>query len=846
MMLSVCSISGFAVNADYFTATPQTENIELENDFSLAFKKVFRQVFNNFFEMLRFHKALSVTEVELNKNNVTIEEDSYVSLKATVEPSKAPNKTIHWKSADSEIATVSNTGNVVGKKTGKTTIYAVADDGGFYDKCIVTVTPKPTVEIPCAQLTLNAEKIEMYVNTESNSFPVYSVDYKITPTDTTDKLTVKSSDSKVATAEIEYGEVHIVGKGKGAAIITVSCGNISRNINVNVNEYGCTWKYDENTATLTVSGYGVLTTTAVVRDNIRTEHSPWKNIIENVKHIIVEEGFTRIDRDVFDDTRVLENISIPSSCESIGRNFIGRGEIEKLVLPEGLVTIEEDALLFSDVQSLCIPSTVTEIESPGTLNIDDEIVVDKNNEYYSSENGVLFNKTKTELLAFPCDYKQAEYVIPDTVTTIGERGMFDTGALKTLYISGNTSTISKDCFLVSSIEEVHFGETTSPKNSNGVYLGSLSSKKNIKFFVDDNNLHFASPDGYALYNKELTVLYALAMKNVFDDYNEYYILDGTQKIGEDALYSTVDAHFEAFSNPDGTLNVETKRIHIPQSVTNHNELRFYHAFDYNVGYGVSESGITGTELPLVNDDYALITFVVPISITNENYEVTYSLHTCDFFHKNLIVKAGTKFDSLKFMNFKILQAYNLELVNSKTEFVAEGGKHYYVPVTTADLYEPSVISLKGNDGTITTTFMSSELRYTYLKYYPEAIYPYIYEMLKFSPEFESLIYSEELIKAIITDVNIYNNTSSLSPLNDGSYISVSYDLSKLNVGKVQVSVYETSPEPNIITLAFAEGTHIHAGYIAEILSSKYNIEALVDACDCVIEKDGIYSVNAYA
>ncbi len=48
------------------------------------------------------------------------------------------------------------------------------------------------------------------------------------------------------------------------------------------------------------------------------------------------------------------------------------------------------------------------------------INVDKNNAVYSSVDGVLFNKKKTELIAYPNAKKDADYTIPDGVKTLSE------------------------------------------------------------------------------------------------------------------------------------------------------------------------------------------------------------------------------------------------------------------------------------------------------------------------------------------------------------------------------------------------------------------------------------------
>ena len=80
----------------------------------------------------------AVNSIKLNKNLITNEKGSKVTLKARVLPTKASNRTVKWQSSNKKIATVSNKGVVTVKGKGYATIKCSSGDGsGVYSKCVV-------------------------------------------------------------------------------------------------------------------------------------------------------------------------------------------------------------------------------------------------------------------------------------------------------------------------------------------------------------------------------------------------------------------------------------------------------------------------------------------------------------------------------------------------------------------------------------------------------------------------------------------------------------------------------------------------------------------------------------
>ncbi len=87
-------------------------------------------------------KVIHVTEVKLDKTEMTKTEGETEQLTATVLPDNATNKAITWSSSDKTVATVDDKGLVTAIKKGTATITVITKDGNKTATCKVTVKAK--------------------------------------------------------------------------------------------------------------------------------------------------------------------------------------------------------------------------------------------------------------------------------------------------------------------------------------------------------------------------------------------------------------------------------------------------------------------------------------------------------------------------------------------------------------------------------------------------------------------------------------------------------------------------------------------------------------------------------
>ncbi len=169
------------------------------------------------------NRNIRVTGVSINEQNVTMYIGQTSSVSATVTPENATNKSVTWKSSDTNVVVVDNNGRLDAKKVGTANIIVTTNDGFKTSTVKVTVVAQ---SIPVTGVKLNTSSMTLSKNGKS------ILKATITPSNATNKeVTWKSSNTSVATVD-QNGTV--TAKNYGTANITVTTNDGKKTATVKV------------------------------------------------------------------------------------------------------------------------------------------------------------------------------------------------------------------------------------------------------------------------------------------------------------------------------------------------------------------------------------------------------------------------------------------------------------------------------------------------------------------------------------------------------------------------------------------------------------------------------------
>ena len=338
-----------------------------------------------------------------------------------------------------------------------------------------------------------------------------------------------------------------------------------------------------------------------------------------VEKIVLPNTIVKIGQDAFAGCSNLKSINIPDSVTSIGAHaFYNCNSLKSIEIPDSVTTdIEEKTFLgCSSLENIRLPNTIREFgyyafsgcKSLKKINIPtnlyslrdcsldtceslEEITVNGEGNYYTSEDGVLFNKDKTGLVLFPQGSNKISYTIPANTEYIDSNGLSSCIGLQEINVENeNINYTSEDGLLYNKDKTAllsypagkkqntyNVPETVTSISANFSkcqYLNYITIPKNLhsiggfypeecfyctslkEINVDSNNTKFCSEEG-VLFNKDKTKLICYPASKELE---EYIIPEGTTQVASLAKCKnlkrlTISSTVSYISNTQGIMDL---------------------------------------------------------------------------------------------------------------------------------------------------------------------------------------------------------------------------------------------------------------------------------------------------
>ena len=353
-------------------------------------------------------KAVSVTDVTLDRTELTLTEGETETLTATVKPDNADNRKVTWSSDKTDVATVGGDGRVTAVKAGEAVVTVTTEDGGRTATCKVTVKAKA---VPVTGVDVKPWSVTIGANGTTK------LTCTVAPSNATNRNVRWESDNpSVATVDSD-GNVRAVSAGVAKVSAVTEDGGFRS---------GCTVTVKEFSSGFEVGGLFYKTAEGYSIDFVEVTGNPGGGKYSGdvvVPGTVEYDGITYTVKGVgnraFEGCDDLRKVTISEGIYKIGAYaFYYSGNLERVILPSTLENIDDSNPVFEACSKLEI---ITTAPREGQEN------------YYYLYDEALYmhmNRMKREILSWIPEKKTGTVVIKEGTTKIAEHSICRTNVDK--------------------------------------------------------------------------------------------------------------------------------------------------------------------------------------------------------------------------------------------------------------------------------------------------------------------------------------------------------------------------------------------------------------------------------